>query len=89
MNDLTPLNSWLRVSTWDTHHPSDQELFYKAVYKLILNNEKLVEPQHIQNYIVDYHKDNPNKEHVMEIADIYAEKYNSIFNFLYENKIML
>lgn len=89
MTDLTPLDSWLRVSTWDTHHPSDQERFYKAVYRLILNNEKIPEPHHVQNYIVDYHTDKPNKNHVVEIADIYADKYDAIYSFLFENGIDL
>ncbi|MFP2504402.1 hypothetical protein [Buttiauxella gaviniae] len=89
MLDLTALDLWLRVDTWDTHHPSDQERFYKAVYKVILANFKLVEPLHIENYILNYFSEKVNQEHIEEIAEIYTEKYNVIYSFLIENKIKL
>ena len=89
MPNLSPLDSWLKVSTWDTHHPLDQARFFKAVYQLILLNEKLVEPQYINDYIIDYHGGNKNIEHVEEIATIYSEKYDDIYSFIYENKIKL
>jgi len=89
MMDLTPLDSWLRVDTWDTHHPSDQERFYKAVYKLILSSDKLVESQHVRDYIVDSKRDVKNQEHVERIAEIYTEKYDVIYSFLFENRITL
>ncbi|MEN0583394.1 MULTISPECIES: hypothetical protein [unclassified Kosakonia] len=89
MPDLSPLDSWLKVSTWDTHHPSDEERFYKSIYKLILSNEKLVEPQYIRDYIIGYHAKSSNHEHLDNIAGIYTEKYDIIFSFLYENKIKL
>ena len=89
MMDLTPLDSWLRVDTWDTHHPSDQERFYKAVYKLITLNEKPIEPQFIRDYIVNSKLNNRNQEHVEKVAEIYTEKYDVIYSFLYENRITL
>ncbi|MEN0584453.1 MULTISPECIES: hypothetical protein [unclassified Kosakonia] len=89
MPDLSPLDSWLKVSTWDTHQPSDEERFYKSIYKLILSNEKLVEPQYIRDYIIGYHAKSNNHEHLDNIAGIYTEKYDIIFSFLYENKINL
>lgn len=87
--DLTPLDSWLRVDTWDTHHPSDQERFYKAVYKLISLNDKLVEPQYVRNYVVDSKVKVKNQEHIESIAEIYTEKYDVIYSFLFENRITL
>ncbi|HEE1310160.1 MULTISPECIES: hypothetical protein [Klebsiella pneumoniae complex] len=89
MPDLSPLDSWLRVSTWDTHHSSDEERFYKSIYRLILLNDKLVEPQYIRDYIIKYHAKGNKHEHLDNIAGIYAEKYDVIFSFLYENKINL
>ncbi len=89
MMDLTPLDSWLRVDTWDTHHPSDQERFYKSVYKLITLNEKPIEPQYIRDYIVHSKLKNRNQEHVENVAEIYTEKYDVIYSFLYENRITL
>lgn len=89
MPDLSPLDSWLRVSTWDTHHPSDEERFYKSIYRLILLNDKLVEPQYIRDYIIEYHVKGIKHEHLDNIASIYTEKYDVIFSFLYENKINL
>ena len=89
MKDLTPLDSWLRVDTWDSHHSSDQERFYKAVYKLILSNDKLVESQHVRSYIIDSKLKIKNQEHVERIAEIYAEKYDVIYSFLFENRITL
>lgn len=89
MANLTPLDSWLKVGTWDTHHSCDQERFYKAVYKLILVNDSMIEPHHIRNYIVTFKEGVTTQEHLEEIADIYSEKYDVIYSFLYENKIKL
>ncbi|HBN5788435.1 hypothetical protein [Enterobacter hormaechei] len=87
--DLTPLDSWLRVDTWDTHHPSDQERFYKSVYKLITSNDKPIESQYVKDYILDYKNKFKNQEHVERIAEIYTEKYDVIYSFLFENRITL
>ena len=87
MPDLSALDSWLRLDTWDSHHSRDQERFYKAVYNLILSNDKLVEPQYISDYIIDKKSTGSNKYHVKEIADIYTVKYDVIFSFIFENKI--
>lgn len=89
MHALTALDKWLKVDTWDSHHPSDQERFYKAVYKMILDNNRLIESLHIERYILDYHKDNRDQEHIEEIAAIYAEHYNVIYSFIRENDIKL
>ncbi|MDM2780580.1 hypothetical protein OGY18_26245 [Citrobacter sp. Cpo142] len=89
MPNLSALDSWLKVSTWDTHHPLDQQRFFKAVYQLILSNDKLVEPQYVHDYIVDYKGGNKNAEHVDNIATIYAAKYDDIYSFIYENQIEL
>lgn len=89
MPNLSPLDLWLKVSTWDTHHPLDEGRFFKAIYQLILSNDKLIEPQYVRDYIVNYHSGNKNAEHVIKIANIYAEKYDDIYSFIFENKIEL
>jgi len=52
-------------------------------------NEKPIEPQYIRDYIVHSKLKNRNQEHVENVAEIYTEKYDVIYSFLYENRITL
>lgn len=54
MKDFSALDSWLKVSTWDSLHPKDDERFYKAVYSMIRSNDELVDSNAVKNYILHF-----------------------------------
>ncbi|MBK5142882.1 hypothetical protein I2494_03980 [Budviciaceae bacterium BWR-B9] len=89
MSDLSPLDSWLRVSTWHTGHPKDDERFFKAIYQLIIRNEKMIEPDKVEGYILDTQKEMLAPSFLEDLAHNYARKYDVIYSFIYENKLVL
>ncbi|GKW34895.1 hypothetical protein PEC730217_36750 [Pectobacterium carotovorum subsp. carotovorum] len=89
MTDLSPLDAWLRVGTWDTGHPKDSERFYKAVYAVIKLNDAMIERKDVYLYIIDHQKGKVHKNRLDELAEKYSSKFSVIVDFLYENKISL
>ncbi|HHW4185022.1 TPA: hypothetical protein ACXR7G_000198 [Yersinia enterocolitica] len=87
MLNLSALDAWLKVPTWNSYHPKDDERFYKAIYRLILENDTLIDPDKVKEYIVKYHGNNKSSEYLEDIADKYASRYEVISSFIYENQI--
>ncbi|WP_414163871.1 hypothetical protein ACMGGS_18665 [Superficieibacter sp. BNK-5] len=90
MNDFSPLNTWLRVSTWDSGHPKDDERFYKAVKQVIVKNDnRTISQEDVYRYIIDFNADNKNSARVEKLAEQYSERFAVVIDFLYENNIKL
>ncbi len=88
MADLSPLNKWLKVSTWDTGHPKDDERFYKAVRETIsINDNKTMDQGEVHLHIVDYHIGKINTGRLEKLAEDYSGRFAVVVDFLYENKI--
>jgi hypothetical protein len=88
MANLSPLDKWLRVSTWDTGHPKDDERFYKAVRETIaLNDNQVLDQEEVHQHIVDFHSDKVNISRIEKLAEDYSARFAVIVDFLFENKI--
>ncbi|MDZ1466397.1 hypothetical protein ACNAT8_27785 [Klebsiella quasipneumoniae] len=89
MKDFSALDSWLKVSTWDSLHPKDDERFYKAIYSMIMSNDELVDSNAVKNYILQFFGKTDENTYYLEKASLFANRYDVICNFIYENKIAL
>ncbi|MBI6140628.1 hypothetical protein JEQ04_22545 [Serratia plymuthica] len=90
MADLSPLNKWLKVSTWDTGHPKDDERFYKAVKETIsINDNQTMDQEEVHQHIVDFHAGKVNPSRLEKLAEDYSGRFAVVVDFLYENNIKI
>ena len=87
--DLTPLDGWLRVSTWNTFHPADEKRFHKAVLLLMQSNGATgVDPSKLKRHILETYQGKFEKSYLENIAERYADKYEAISSFYYDNGLL-
>ncbi|MDV5356532.1 hypothetical protein QM201_16800 [Enterobacter asburiae] len=89
MKDFSALDSWLKVPTWDSLHPKDDERFYQAVYGMIRSNDELIDSIAVKYYILQYFGKSDEDAHYQERASLFANRYDVIYSFIHENNITL
>lgn len=89
MKDFSALDSWLKVPTWDSLHPKDDERFYQAVYSMIRSNDELIDSIAVKYYILNFFGKTDEDAHYQERASLFANRYDVIYSFIYENKITI
>ncbi|MDX7985994.1 hypothetical protein FE392_01400 [Xenorhabdus sp. 12] len=85
---LKKFDSWLKVDTWHTGHPLDEERFLKSAYSALmakrdLHSETLRE--YIVNYVNEFSK--LNERFLEERADEYASKFDVLSEFVRVNSL--
>lgn len=75
-----PFERFIKVSTWHTHHGSDEERFYLALNEVVRLSE--FNPSAMTDYFRDYLGANASKYE--DEIDRYERKAETIRSFLYE-----
>lgn len=89
MKNLSSLDEWLKVPTWESLHPKDDERFYQAIYAMIKSNDDLVESIEVKYYILKFFGKTDADAYWQERASLFANRYEVIYSFFSENNITL
>ncbi|NDO80204.1 hypothetical protein CJP72_05255 [Citrobacter sp. NCU1] len=87
--DLSPLDKWLKVSTWNTLHPSDEKRFNQAVLNLMrVNGATGIHPDDFKNYIMEMFQGRLEHDYLVRVVERYTDKYDAISSFYYDNDLL-
>lgn len=85
------LKPWVQVSTWNTHHPLDEERFHKAVKSAIDSHPETCISYESYKEAIEYlvnelYFEKYESEFIEDIIKRYSEKANSISSYVFDVK---
>ena len=84
------LRSWMRVSTWDTHHPLDQQRFHHALKDVFDACGPSISGDEFESAMRELAAEFGNRypsEELDKIVNRYASTAENIGSYLHDNRI--